>query len=144
MDSLKDRLRELGTQKGIFEYTYQSQQIMMAYLHNVPGSPSGGTGSREARRLAKNMGEYGGELVQLVNMLQKEAQAYIQVKLSYELEYRHVVSNVTYTNVVTYPFIPDKKAYPIRWLIMLVTVLSAFTLALVVISFVEKQQRTQN
>ncbi len=144
MDSLKDRLRELGTQKGIFEYTYQSQQIMMAYLHNVPGSPSGGTGSREARRLAKNMGEYGGELVQLVNMLQKEAQAYIQVKLSYELEYRHVVSNVTYTNVVTYPFIPDKKAYPIRWLIMLVTVLSAFTLALVVISFVEKKQRTQN
>ncbi len=143
MDSLKNRLRELGAQKGIFEYDYQSQQIMMAYLHNVPGG-TGSSGGKEARRLAKNMGEYGGELVQLVNMLKKEAQAYVKVKLSYELEYRHVVSNVTYTNVVTYPYVSDKKAYPVRWLIVLVAVLSAFTLALVFISFVEKKRRAQN
>jgi capsular polysaccharide biosynthesis protein len=142
MDSIKNRLRILGTQKGIFEYTYQSQQIMMAYLHNIQGSPSA-VNTKEAKRLAKNMGQYGGELVQLVNMLQHEAAAYVQVKLSYEAEYRHVVSKVTYTNVVTHPFVSDKKAYPVRWLIVLVAVLSVFTLSLIVISFVENGRKSQ-
>ncbi len=143
MDSLKNRLRELGTQKGIFEYDYQSQQIMMAYLHNIEGSPEV-VNTKEAKRLAQNMGKYGGELVQLVKMLKKEAAAYVQVKLSYEVEYRHVISNVTYTNVVTYPFVSDKKTYPVRWLIVFVSVLSVFTLSLIVISFLERKNSTEN
>ncbi|VAW28603.1 hypothetical protein MNBD_BACTEROID07-1861, partial [hydrothermal vent metagenome] len=143
MDSLKDRLRELGTQKGIFEYSYQSQQIMMAYLHNVQGSPEA-VNTKEAKRLAQNMAKYGGELVQLVNMLRHEASAYVQVKLRYEAEYRHVISNLTYTNIVTHPFVSDKKSYPVRWLIVFVAVLSVFTLSLVVVSFLERKNHTEN
>lgn len=142
MDSLKNRLRVLGTEKGIFEYNYESQQIMMAYLRNVQGSPAA-VNTKEAKRLAHNMGEYGGELVQLVKMLQKEAAAYVKVKLSYEKEYRHVISNVTYTNVVTHPYASDKKDYPVRWLIVLVAVLSVFTLSLIVISFLERKNSSE-
>jgi capsular polysaccharide biosynthesis protein len=143
MDSIKNRLSQLGTQKGIFEYNYQSQQIMSAYLRTVQGGPEA-VNSKEARRLAKNMGQYGGELVQLINMLQHEAAVYVEVKYNYENELRKAVSKLTYTNVVTYPYVPDKKAYPIRWLIVLVTVLSAFTLALIIISFIEKSRRAAN
>lgn len=143
MDSLKNRLRELGTQKGIFEYNYQSQQIMMAYLHNIEGSPEA-VNTKEAKRLAQNMGKYGGELVQLINMLQHEAAAYVQVKLRYEAEYRQAISNLTYTNVVSHPFVSDKKSYPVRWLIVFVAVLSVFTLSLIVISFLEKKNCTEN
>ena len=142
MDSIKNRLSQLGTQKGIFEYGYQSQQIMMAYLHNVQGGPEA-VNSKEARRLAKNMEQFGGELVQLVNILQHEAATYTEVKYNYENELRKVVSKVTYTTVITSPYVSDKKAYPIRWLIVLVSVLSAFTLALVVISFLEKSARAE-
>ncbi len=77
-------------------------------------------------------------------MLQHEAGTYVQVKLSYEIEYRNIVSNVTYTNVVTYPFVSDKKVYPIRWLILFVAVLSVFTLSLIVISFLERKNSTGN
>ena len=142
MDSLKNRLRVLGTEKGIFEYDYESQQIMMAYLRNVQGGPEA-VNSKEARRLAHNMGKYGGELVQLINMLQHEAAAYVQVKLSYEVEYRHVISNVTYTSVVTHPYASDKKVYPVRWLIVLVAVLSVFALSLIVISFLERKNSSK-
>ena len=143
MDSVRNRLKELGTQKGIFEYDYQSQQIMMAYLRNIQGSPEA-VNSKEAKRLAQNMGKYGGELVQLINMLEQEAEAYVKVKQRYEEAYKFVAAHLTYTNVITYPFVSDKKAYPVRWLIVLVAVLSAFTLALVVISFLEKKQRSEN
>jgi len=142
MDSIKNRLSQLGTQKGIFEYDYQSQQIMMAYLRNIQGGPEA-VNSKEARRLVKNMGQYGGELVQLVNLLENEAENYAKAKYNYENELRKAVSKVTYTNVITSPYVSDKKAYPIRWLIVLVSVLSAFTLALLVISFLEKKKRAR-
>ncbi len=143
MDSLKNRLRELGTQKGIFEYDYQSQQIMKAYLGTIDGNP-GKINSKEARRLAKNMGQYGGELVQLVKMLENEASAYVNVKLSYELEYRHVATNVTYANVISYPFVADKKSYPVRWVIVLVSVVAVFAFAILVISFLERKKRSDS
>jgi uncharacterized protein involved in exopolysaccharide biosynthesis len=137
MDSIKNRLRELGTKEGVFEYDYQSQQIMKAYLGTVDGNPTN-INSKEAKRLAKNMGRYGGELVQLVNLLEEEAASYVKVKISFEKEYRHVVSNVTYTNVVTYPYVADKKTYPVRWLIVLVSLIAVFAFSIFVISIVER------
>jgi len=141
MDSLKSRLRVLGTQKGIFEYDYQSQQIMKAYLGTIQGDPNK-VNSKEARRLVKNMGEYGGELVQLVNMLQDEAKAYVKVKLSYEEAYRHVATTLTYANVVSYPFVADKKSYPVRWIIVLGSLVAVLAFSLLLISILDRKDHT--
>ena len=35
------------------------------------------------------------------------------------------IITAAYTNVVTYPEVSDKKVYPIRWLILLITVVAA-------------------
>ncbi|MBN2614672.1 MAG: hypothetical protein JXR71_03180 [Bacteroidales bacterium] len=137
MDSLRSVLRTLGN-KGIFEYDYQSQQIMKAYLRTISGSPEN-VNSKAAKELMKNMGNLSGDLIQTVEMLQNEAKAYVDVKISFEREYRHVVSNVTYTNVVTHPFVADKKAYPVRWLIVLVSVVAALAFAVVVIAILERK-----
>lgn len=137
MDSLRNVLSDMGD-KGVFEYDYESQQIMKSYLSNLE---KGNTGKsmKEARQLMENMGKYGGNLVQTKDMLAAEAKTYVKVKLSFEKEYRHVVSNVTYTNVVTYPFVADKKSYPIRWLIVLVVDVAALVLALVLIAFLDRK-----
>lgn len=135
MDSLRNVLANLG-KKGIFEYDYQSQQIMKAYLSDLS---SGSAGERVAGILMKNMGKYSGDLIQTVKMLSAEANTYVDVKLSYEVEYRHVVSNVTYTSVVTYPFVADKKSYPIRWLIVLVVDAAALALAFLLIVFLDRK-----
>ncbi len=137
MDSLRDVMQKLG-KKGVFEYNYESQQIVKSYLKNLE---KGNTGKslKESRTLMENMGQYGGNLVQTVNLLSAEANKYADVELSYELAYRHVASDVTYTNVVTYPFVPDKKAYPIRWLIVLVVDAAALVLALILISFLDRK-----
>lgn len=137
MDSLRNVLKTLGS-KGVFEYDYQSQQIMKAYLRTISGSPEN-INSRAAKELMKNMGNLSGELIQTVEMLQSEAKSYVGVKISFEREYRHVVSNVSYTNVVTYPFVADKKAYPVRWLIVLVSVLAALAFSVLVIAVLERK-----
>lgn len=137
MDSLRNVLRELG-KKGVFEYGYQSQQIMKAYLQ-IPNTSHEKINTKEASALMENMGKYSGDLVQTVGILSAEAKSYVAVKISYEMEYRHVVSNVTYSSVITYPFVADKKTYPIRWLIVLVADVSALAFALLLIAFLERK-----
>jgi capsular polysaccharide biosynthesis protein len=137
MDSLRNILQNLG-KKGVFEYDYESQQILKSYLSNLEKGYTGKS-LKESRELMENMGKYGGDLVQTVKLLSAEAKTYADVELSYELEYRHVVSNVTYTNVITNPFVPDKKTYPIRWLIVLVVDVAALVLALILITFLDRK-----
>lgn len=136
LDSLRNVLKQLG-KMGIFEYDYQSQQIMKAYLGNLSGGSV--KNNREAKTLMKNMGKYGGNLVQTVGMISDEATSYATVKLNYENEYRRLISHITYTNVITYPFVPDKKSYPVRWLIVLVSDAAALALAFLLIVFFDRK-----
>jgi len=53
---------------------------------------------------------------------------------------RFVDSNLTYSNVVTYPFVSDKKTYPIRWLIVVVASLAVFVFALFIIFWIERKR----
>ena len=37
--------------------------------------------------------------------------------------------NISFTNIVSKPTLPDKKFFPVRWLIVSISTLSAFALA---------------
>jgi len=43
----------------------------------------------------------------------------------------------TYAHVVSKPFPADKKTYPVRWLIVLISVLGAFFAGVIIISVIE-------
>jgi capsular polysaccharide biosynthesis protein len=139
LDSLKNIMYKLGTENGIFEYDYQSQQIMRAYLGSLGGNPSK-IKSKEVKRLVKGMQEHSGQLVEVVEMIQDEAANYVDVKQDYELAQRFVNSNLTYSNVVSYPYVPDKKSYPIRWLFVVGAALAAFVFALFIIFWIERKK----
>jgi hypothetical protein len=139
LDSLKNIMYKLGTENGIFEYDYQSQQIMRAYLGSLGSNPSK-IKSKEVKRLVKGMQEHSGQLVEVVEMIQDEAANYVDVKQDYELAQRFVNSNLTYSNVVSYPYVPDKKSYPIRWLFVVGAALAAFVFALFIIFWIERKK----
>ena len=135
LDSLKNILFELGTKYGIFEYDYQSQEIMRAFLKTGTGTSN----SKEADKLFKSMQEKSGQLVEVVQMIQNESAAYVDLKQDYEMTRRFYNANMTYSNVVAKPFPADKKSYPIRWLIVVIVGLVAFAFAMLVILFVENK-----
>ncbi len=139
MDSLKTILRTLGSEHGIFEYDYQSQQIMKGYLRTIDGNPDK-INSKEAKRLMKSMEQYSGQLVEVVEMLQDEARAYVEVKLDYEMAQRFIDSHLTYYNVVTSPYVTNKKVYPIRWLIVVAASFAVFALALFIIFLLDRRK----
>jgi uncharacterized protein involved in exopolysaccharide biosynthesis len=142
LDSLKNRMIKLGTEYGIIQYEFESQEIMRGYLKTVYGNNASHINSKEVDRLFKNMQNYGGELVELVRMIEEEATSYVSIKEDYELAMRFYNSNLTYSNIVSHPFPADKKAYPIRWLIVVVVALASFVLATLVIFILESRKRS--
>jgi hypothetical protein len=140
LDSLKKVKAELGENEGIFEYNYQSQEITKGYLGTVDGSGNS-INKKEAKRLFENMSSHSGSLIELDKMINDEAGDYVTVKRDYELAKRFLESDLTYTNVITHPFVADKKSYPIRWLVVVIVALAAFVFSILVIFLIENINR---
>ncbi len=141
LDSLKMELYRLGTEEGLLEYESQSQEIMKGYLGTIEGGNSSRINKKEVERLKKNMEKGSGRLIELVQMIEFEAASYVEVKLDYEMAQRFYYADLTYSNIVSYPYPADKKAYPIRWLIVAVSSLAVFVMSLLIIFFIETKKR---
>lgn len=139
IDSLKMILRNLGEKYGVVEYNYQTQEIFRGLLGTVEGAAK--IDKKEARRLAENMEKHSGQLVEVVEMIQNEARTYVETKLDYEMALRFLDSNMTYSNIISSPYVSDKKEYPVRWIIVIVTALAAFVFSSLVILVMENVKK---
>ena len=144
IDSLKNRLFELGTKYGLIDYTVQSAEVMRGYLRTMDGSNSGNVNNKGVAELKKNIESMGGELLTLVSMLENESRTYVDIKVLYEQEMRFYKSNLTYSNIISKPFPADKKAYPVRWIIVAMASIGSLILALMVIFIIENRQAIVN
>ena len=136
MDSLKDRAEELGLKYGILEYQSQTREVMRAYL----GTGGGSVRSAEAKAMKKNLEEKGGEMLLLSEMMRAESGAFSTMKMDADRALLDYKRNFTYVNVLSKPFVPDKKGYPIRWLIVVFSTLAAFFLAILIIGMIERSK----
>lgn len=141
IDSLKNILRVLGEEYGIIEYNNQSQEIMKGLLGTFDGSSSK-INTKEVERLKKNMEAHSGQLLEVIEMLQSEARTYVEVKLDYEMALRFIVSDMTYSNIISAPFVSDKKEYPVRWIIVVISSLAALVLSLLIIIIIENKKQS--
>lgn len=139
IDSLKTILKDLGMNYGLYEYESQSEEIMKGLLGTVEGGGSS-VNKKEVKILNENMKDKAGELVSVIELIRNEARTYADVKLEYEMNKRFYTDKLSYSNVVTPPFPADKKSYPIRWLILVFTLVATFFLTLIVIMVIENYQ----
>jgi hypothetical protein len=134
IDSLKQRAEELGTKYGLMEYQAQTREVMRALL---------GTGSQSGRyndalKYKKNIEEKGAEMLLIQEMMAAETEEFAVFKLDYDRALLDYNREYTHMNVLTKPFVSDKKVSPIRWLIVVGSVLALFSLALIVIGWIER------
>jgi hypothetical protein len=136
LDSLKQRAEELGTKYGLMEYQAQTREVMRALLGT--GSQSGRYS--EALKYKKNLEEKGAEMLLIQEMMTAETEEFAIFKLDYDRALLDYNREYTHLNILTKPFVSDKKAYPIRWLIVVGSVLALFSLALIVIGLIERSR----
>ena len=131
IDSLKQRLSEIGTLYGVTDLGSQSREVTRSWL----------TGSSKANELKSNLETYGSELVDLHTKIAAEGNTFVAIKCDYERELRFLNGHMTYSNIITEPFPADKKCYPVRWIIVALSGLGAFLLTLLVLFIIENRKR---
>jgi uncharacterized protein involved in exopolysaccharide biosynthesis len=137
LDSLKDLSRELGEKYGLLDYPNQTREVMRAYLSG------GGSGSRggEVNRLKQNLEQKGGEREMVSNLMLSIAKDYSAFKLDFDRAVLDENRNYTYVNVLNKPFVADKKGYPVRWVIVVLSALATLFAAIIVIGIIESRRK---
>ena len=131
IDSLKQRLSDLGEQYGISNYSGQLREVTRGYIN----------GSSKATEMKRNLELYGPEAIDLETKIIAEGNTYSSVKMDYEKELRFYNSNLTYSNIITEPYPADKKSFPVRWIIVSLSALAAFLLSVIVLFIIENRKK---
>jgi uncharacterized protein involved in exopolysaccharide biosynthesis len=135
LDSLIKIRHEMRVKNHMLDYNIQ---IREAYRGLFNGLNNGNArGVAEAKEVIKNLEEQGEawddlnvELGRIRNLVQGARSYYDQAVIDTK-------KVLTYANVVVKPYANDKKASPIRWLIVLSSLISAIVFGMVVFIFME-------
>ena len=136
MDSMETVLAGIRTNYGILDYGLQTEYATERYLE-VISTPSLKANSKEIEPLLNALKEKGGEFLSLSEHLWRVRGGYNNLKEQLEAAVRDVEKNLTYCSIISNPVIADKKAYPIRWLIVLVSVLATLLVSILFLGVVE-------
>jgi len=142
MDSLENRLKVLRVTHGILDFALQTEYATERYLQVVTG-PESEKYRKEVEPILESLKEHGGEYVSLTEHLWRVRGTYNNLKESLEAAIKDVEKHLTYCNVVTAPIVADKKSYPIRWLLMVVSVASCLLFLLLALSFLNNTESSK-
>ena len=130
-DSLKICYTELCTQYGITDIGAQSREVTKSYL----------TGSSKASELKENLEQHGSDLIELQARYSGAIGGCIALKNEIDGQLRFYNGHMTYSYVVTAPYPADKKAFPVRWVIVVLSGIGAFLLTLLILFVYENRKR---
>ena len=128
-DKLNTQSDSLRYNYGLFDYEIQLEQASKQYYR---------TGSIEAKRALDNLKVGGNRLFELNMKIKNERVLYAEIIKEYENALTSYEKELTFTNIITKPKPAEKKSYPIRWLIVLISVCSTMLISYITIISIEK------
>lgn len=134
-DKIVDSLITLGG-LGVNDVEYQSQVLNQQYAISIMN------GNRNAvvalQKKLDILGKYGGIYMALKNALEFKTEQLILLETKYKQAKVDAEENLPQKFVVSDAFKAERKSYPIRWLIISVSMVSALFMAIIIIMIVEK------
>lgn len=135
IDSLKSQISRIRLAYDIIDIGSQAKEATRGLMASKGG---------EASRMLSKMQEVGAELTAYNVKLEAALVYYVKIKSAYDDIVGDLNKELTYTNVVTKPFVADVKSYPIRWIIVLISTLASLFLGFIIISFSEGKKKNFN
>lgn len=135
INQIVDSLVKLGA-LGVNDVEYQSQvlnqQMAIATMN----------GNRNAMNALQKkldvLGQYGGVYLSLKNALEFKTEQLTLLQSKYKEAKVDAEENIPQKFIVNDAYKAERKSYPVKWLIMLVSTISAFFLAVIIIIIFEK------
>lgn len=133
MDSVEARLDQLRRGQGLLSYEVQAEEYTKGYMRALAGNTGKAQRDEIGERL-KALEDHGGELQRLSAMNLELINDYNKQLLQERQVLVDLAKEFTYSDMVVYPEVPDKKIWPIRWLVVVVTTASALLLCYVLLA----------
>jgi hypothetical protein len=127
MNMLEDSLNTLR-KLGVFDY--ESQVEMLSQQLAVELGKGNTQGVNNIQKMLDILAEYGGASYAINERLDNDRLQLSLVKSKYEEAKVDATEFIPHKFVVTSAFQAERKSYPVRWIILVVTVLSTFLLLL--------------
>lgn len=133
--TMEDSLTEIR-KKGVHDYETQAEMINQQLAIEIARGNQAGIKALEAK--LDVLSQYGGAYVSLRDALDNEKKQLSFVKARYDEAKIDAQRSIPQKFIVQSAYKAEKKAYPIRWLIVLFTVISTFLITILVIVGVER------
>lgn len=141
IDSVQKVHSELRINYNIIDFPNQSREVTRGFLRTVDGNNAAANiNTPEVLRLKKNLEEFGGKWIYYNDRLFDLVEEYGKIKMQLDEALMNYNKYITYTNVITAPYPADKKSYPIRWIIVAVTVIGVFMVSTLVFLVLENYE----
>ena len=137
MNQLEDSLNTLR-KLGVFDY--ESQVEMLSQQLAIELGKGNTQGIKNIQEHLDILAEYGGASYAINERLDNDRLQLSLVKSKYEEAKMDATQDVPRKFVVTSAFQAERKTYPIRWIIVVVTVLSTFLLLIFCIVFYDRSR----
>jgi capsule polysaccharide export protein KpsE/RkpR len=132
IDTLKSQISKLRLDNNFIDIGSQAREVTRGLINAKGG---------ESSRLSNKIQEVGAEYTALNVKLDAALAYYTKIKSNYDDITGDLNKELTYTNVVTKPYVADSKSYPIRWIIVLSSVLASLFLGFIIISISEGKKK---
>ena len=126
---------------GIIDFHNQSREVVRGFLRTVDGNNAAANiNTKEVLELKKNLELYGGEWIFYNDRLYNLVDEYSKIKIDLDEANMDFNKEITYANIVSAPFPADKKAYPVRWIIVTISAIGALLLFVVIVMVLENYE----
>ena len=139
-DSVKEKLDNLRKEYKILDYDTQAKEITKGMVKVLAEQKKNTSGGKELEQWMKNLSEKGGEYVMLDKLQKSLVSQMDSLKKEYNQSMSGANKKIVYAQRVQNPIPADKKSYPVRSLIVLISTLSALFVALLAILLLKNKK----
>ena len=135
ISNMEDSLRKIR-ELGVFDYETQSE--MMNQQLAIEIAKGNQRGIDALNKKLEVLAKYGGAYVSIRDQLEHEKKQLSYLKARYEEAKVDATENLPQKFVVESAYKAEKKSYPIRWVIVLVSVISSLLISILIIISIDK------
>ncbi|HNX56313.1 MAG TPA: Wzz/FepE/Etk N-terminal domain-containing protein [Prolixibacteraceae bacterium] len=142
LDSIKTKMDALRKDYKILDYESQAKEVTRGMVNVLAEQKKNTSGGKELQEWMKNLSEKGGEYEILTSLQKTCLEERDSIKKAYDQAVSSAKKKISYGQRIQNPIPSDKKAYPVRWLIVLASTLSALFIALLAILVLENRKKS--
>lgn len=140
IDSLSTLLKEMSATYQLVNVDQQTEQMVKGYLRTVDGASRTSINTPAVLNLKKQI-ETKGTLHYLINEQFRRAVSSLgDLKAKEDEALADYKRDYTFYNVVTAPYPSQRKAYPVRWIIVLVAMAITLITSMMVVFLIENKE----